>query len=155
MAATVPAICQSTDKYIAPTPAQIMAYWNKLTPDQRVAEILKLDVIEHTSPIITGLQLAAVLDTNGDLIMWFTDTVKIKIASLDYKLDMAPQTIKGFYQVQEKSFWPFLVTVFGTTLLATGATVIGGGKESWQYILSGSFGLAMGIFLDIFWTLPF
>jgi len=155
MGIVVPALCQSADKYVAPTPAQIMGYWNGLTPDQRVKEILKLDAIEHSVPIITGLDLAAILDVDGSLIMWFTDTVEIKIATLDYKLDMAPQTIKTFYQAQAHTVWPYLVTVFGTSLLGVGAAAIGGGKESWQYILSGSLGLAFGIFCDIIWTIQF
>jgi hypothetical protein len=131
-----------------------MGYWSGLTPEQRIQEIIKLDIIEHSTPKIIGLQAAAVLMKDGALVIWYLNPIDIKIGSLEYKVEFPAETIEGFYQPQVKPFWPYLITPMVTAGLAMGGVALGGSGDSWKYVLSGVIGLVFGIGLDIFWSLP-
>lgn len=139
----------SAEPYTPPSDNELWAWWSSLTKEQKIDEIRKLDIIEHTVPEITIPEMTAILTIDGDLVISHIDPVEIKIYYLSYSVEIEPFKIVEFYIPEKKEFLDYLLPVtlsIGTALVGT---ALAENAEPWQYGISALQGAGIGIFLSI------
>jgi len=113
-------ICLSDD-YVPLTDGQILYYWSTLSEEQKLEEIRKLDIIEHTIPELSQLQLSAILTTEGDLIISTVEPLNMKVGHLEYKITIPEHMIEGFHQ-EDFNIMPYIIS--GLIGLAGGIVIM-------------------------------
>lgn len=141
-------ICLSD--YTPLTDEEITTYWESLTKEQRIEEIRKLDMIEHSVPIIQGIQFAAVLDEDGNLYIFPVSAVSMVLVDFEYDITFPEYTIEGFQKPENKSGAIVLTPVFCFGLGVI-STALSGSNQFYQYAISGSLGIAVGLIINYFW----
>lgn len=141
------------EDYVPLTEEEAAAYVATLTQEQIVQEIIKLDLIEHSVPVLSGLSVAAVLGKDGSLIIWYPDVITMTIGPLAYGVAVSPQKIENFTEEKRGPFFSFFLAPLLCAAAAEISTAIGGGRDPWQYLAAGMFGVAVGAMIDVFFAL--
>ncbi len=95
----------SQDNYIPLTEQEAINYIdNPVNREQLIQDIINLDIIEHTVPIVSNPTYGAVLLENGDLLLYPVDRVMvIRIGHLEYDITLLTYTFEKFYVEENKS----------------------------------------------------
>lgn len=128
------------------TDEEILSYWGSLTQQEKIDEIRKLDILEHSLPIIQGLEYIAILTKEWDLIIYPKTVVTLSLGYLLYEIDFPEYLIEDFAIPGEKKKY-FLSGVGGAVvaLLTTAAT----GEENWiKYLINSGLGILIGITME-------
>jgi hypothetical protein len=108
------------DVYEPPTDAQLLAWWQRLTPIEQLAELRKLDNIEHAIPTVSPLDIVPILMDNGDLVLSIQSPVNVKIDYLEYDIHLSDMIVQGFYKtgstLPEILTWAGLGTLTGVII---------------------------------------
>ncbi len=102
----------SRDNYIPLSEEEAINYIdNPNNREQLIQDIIHLDIIEHTVPIISNPVYGAVLLENGDLLVYPVDRgLIIRIGHLEYGITLLAYTFEKFYVEEKKSrFIPGLI----------------------------------------------
>ena len=125
------------------TDEEIKVYWNTLTEEEKIEEIRKLDILEHSLPVIEGLEYIALLTEDGDLIIYPKSIINLSVGYLSYEITMPQYTITEFIIPEEKK--NYLFAGIGGTVIALIATGMAG-EENWiKYCINVGVGLLAGL----------
>jgi hypothetical protein len=132
------------------TDEEVKVYWDSLTEQEKIEEIRKLDILEHSIPVIEGLEYIALLTKDGDLIIYPASVVNISIGYLSYDITFPDFLIKDFIEIKEPKKNYIGAIAFGiiTTILGVAAT----GEDRWiPYILAIAGGGLLGFSYEYFY----
>ena len=128
---------------------EIKLYWSTLTEDEKIEEIRKLDVIEHSIPIITNVQYIALLTKEGDLIIYPNLPIICNIGYLSYEIEFPQYLIEDFIEIKEEKKKYVLSVISGIIIgvLSTAAT----GEDNYiKYIINSMIGILIGLSYEYF-----
>jgi len=131
------------------TNEEIKLYWSTLTEDEKIEEIRKLDIIEHSIPIIKNVNYIALLTKNGDLIIYPNLPIIMNISYLSYEIEMPQYLIEDFIEIKEEKKKYVLSAISGILIgvLSTAAT----GEENYiKYIINSIIGILIGVSYEYF-----
>jgi len=105
--------------YEPPTDAQLWSWWNRLTPAEQLAELRKLDNVEHAVPEVSGMDLVPILLDSGDLVLTMQSPVLVKIDYLEYAITFPDQIVSKFYiPDKQESKVPTILTWSGIGIVS-------------------------------------
>ncbi len=115
----------SQDNYIPLTEQEAINYIdNPVNRERLIQDIINLDIIENTLPVISTPRYGAVLLKNGDLFVFpISKVITMRLHYLHYELELGSFTFEKFHiEESNNRFMPGLIG-FGIGLL--GGLLIG------------------------------
>lgn len=137
------------NEYIPPSDEELSAWWKSLTWEERIAELRKLDIIEHTIPEVIMPDVSAILSNQGGLYISFLNPIEVKIHTLYYSITMNTYKISDFHISKEKDFLDYCLPVFFGAGIGLIGTAIVNDSEPWHYGISLLQGGLLGFILSI------
>lgn len=123
---------------------ELRTYWQSITTEERLQEIRKLDILEHSDPEIIIPEYSTMILYNGDLLIMPLGPMIVKIGHLEYKIDLNDVVINEFY-INQKTIGDYILPgLFGIGIGVLGPA-ISSAEKPWQYFISGSCGLGLGL----------
>ena len=108
--------------YTPLTDAQAKAYVLKVGPDELAQEIIRLDSIEHSTPVFTLPELVLIEEKNGVIAYSWADPARIHISvakdALQYDIPLKPGT--SHLKIKNESMGMVFAVLAGTTIAAAG-----------------------------------
>ena len=85
----------ATWAYNPPTDEELKGYWEALSTEERLAEIRKLDEIEHATPTIDYPSMVIIQTASDEVIAYFSGPARVDIAGhLLYSIELPRGTMK-------------------------------------------------------------
>lgn len=136
------------------TDAEVRAYMARIGEAGVIADIRRLDVIEHAVPVLEFPRLVGILTADGELVLWslgLTDDIRwtIVIADLRYEVTMDPIRIEDFHRSGPTPWRWLLIPAAGAVSGVVGC-LVGGGKPS-QYAVAAGIGAGIGLVVAAVW----
>lgn len=127
------------------TDEEVKAYWSTLNEDQRIEEIRKLDILEHSIPILNNVNYIAILTDNGNLKIYpeFPQS-ELTIGYLTFEVTLPEYLMKDFYKPENKDIFDFILSMGLGAISGIIGTAITGEDIWWKYAISGSIGIGIG-----------
>ena len=90
-------VSAQVQSYTPPTRTQIKTYLESITLDQLISEELKLDALEHVTPVITPAKKEFIVLKDGSLVIEYLSPLIIDINNHDlhYEVTTKTETIPG------------------------------------------------------------
>ena len=89
--------------YEPPTDDELAGFWEELTREERLAELRKLDEIEHAQPQFDEPRLIIVQTESGKIHSYFSGPLLIDIAGhLQYEITLPEATAQG---IRNRNIW--------------------------------------------------
>lgn len=135
--------------YESLTDEEIKGYWSTLTEDQKIEEIRKLDILEHSIPIFKNISYIAILTDNGDLKIYPEFPVsELTIGHLAYEVTLPEYYMEDFYKAESKNILDYLISMSMGAISGVIGTAITGEDIWWKYMISGSIGAGIGFIYE-------
>lgn len=128
---------------------EIKLYWSTLTEDEKIEEIRKLDIIEHSIPIITNVNYIALLTKNGDLIIYPNLPIIMNISYLSYEIEMPQYLIEDFIEIKEEKK-KYILSAISGVIIGVLSTVATGEENYIKYIINSIVGILIGVSYEYF-----
>jgi len=128
------------------TDEEILAYWGTLTQEEKIEEIRKLDLLEHSLPIIEGLEYIAIITKEGDLIIYPKNTITLSLGYLIYDINLPEHIIEDFNLPEERK--KYFLAGAGGILVALLTTAAGGEDDLIRYGINSIVGLLIGLTME-------
>jgi len=116
-------VANATEPYQPPTDDELAAWWEALPREERLAELRRIDEIDHATPDLAEPRLVVLQTENGTIHAYFDGQLGIDIAGhLQYQVTLPQVTVKG---TPQQNVWCW----FGTgaaagILLAIGISLL-------------------------------
>jgi hypothetical protein len=125
------------------TDEEIKQYWSSLSEEERLEEIRKLDILEHTSPIIEGGEYIALLTKDGTLIIYPKSIMFLSIGHLAYEIELPEYHIEDFVPPAQKK--KYFLAGIGGTIIALLTTAASGEESLIKYGINAGVGILIGL----------
>lgn len=129
------------------TDEEILNYWGTLTQEEKIEEIRKLDLLEHSLPVIEGLQYIAIITKEGDLIIYPKNAVILSLGYLLYEIDFPEHLIEDFVIPKEKK--KYFLAGAGGWLVAMLTTAATGEEDLIKYGINSIVGILIGLTTEL------
>lgn len=125
------------------TDNEIKQYWSGLTEEEKIEEIRKLDILEHTIPVIEGGEYIALLTKDGTLVIYPKSVMFLSIGYLAYEIELPEYYIEDFVIPAQKKKY-FLAGAGG--LVVALLTMASTGEDNWmKYLINSCVGILIGL----------
>ena len=128
---------------------EIKLYWSTLTEDEKIEEIRKLDIIEHSIPIVKNVNYIALLTKNGDLIIYPNLPIIMNISYLSYEIEMPQYLIEDFIEIKEEKK-KYILSAISGVIIGVLSTVATGEENYIKYIINSIVGILIGVSYEYF-----
>lgn len=95
VAVTLILVAVATSIYSQPTDDELAGWWESLSRTERLAELRKLDAVEHATPELDSPTLILLQLSDGMIHGYFTDPLRVRIAHLEYEITLPRAAIAG------------------------------------------------------------
>lgn len=93
--------------YSPPSDAELAGWWESLTRDERLAEIRKLDVVEHETPMV-DVPTYTVTVTDSEVIVAPRGPLSVTVGHLAWEITLPEQ--RAPYEPATRRWWPTVLT---------------------------------------------
>lgn len=94
----------ATEPYILLTPAEAMAWWAAITPEEQAAFIIRYDAVEHAVPVLEAPRYVAVI-AGRDLHLVAPQLGVLTVGALNYQVTYAPLDYPDLLPAPVKAAW--------------------------------------------------
>lgn len=128
---------------------EVREYWSTLTENQKIDEIRKLGILEHSIPVFRNVSYIAILTDNGDLKIYPEFPVsELIIGYLTYEVILPEYLMEDFYKPENKGFFDYVISMGLGAISGIIGTAITGEDIWWKYLISGGIGFGIGFIFE-------